>query len=107
MAIMLGSNVVLDLTDEDPKWMEWSKAQLETHYAESFVVNPMIYAEICCNFQNTWEVDSLLVTMNATLAEIPREALLPRSEITPTLSGNAEALGLLDSLIFSSALTPP
>ena len=105
MAIMLDSNVVPDLTNEDPKWMEWSKAQLETHSTTGFIVNPMIYAEICCNFQNPWEVDSLIVTMNATLAEIPSKALYlaAKSHLLYRQRGGTRTSGLPDFFIGAHA----
>jgi len=105
MAIMLDTNVVLDLTNDDPKWMEWSKARLETHSAEGFIVSPMVYAEICCNFENTDEVDSLLVEMNATLAETPREALYlaAKSHLLYRQRGGTRTSGLPDFFIGAHA----
>ena len=49
--VLVDSNVLIDLLEEDPKWADWSEAQL-TPLAEAglAVINPIIYAEVAANF---------------------------------------------------------
>ncbi len=59
--VLVDSNVLLDLTTDDPKWAEWSTLTL-TGLAEEadLVINPVIYAEVCARFDSEGEVDGLL-----------------------------------------------
>lgn len=45
--VLVDSNVILDIFNEDPKWFSWSADQLEmlaeTHV---LVINPVIYSEV-------------------------------------------------------------
>ena len=75
MPVLVDSNVILDLANQDPVWSEWSRAAMEDHSRVGLIVNSMVYAELCCNAQSTSEVDALLNGMEVQMAEIPREAL--------------------------------
>jgi len=45
--VMRGSNVILDVVNEDPEWFKWSATQLE-NLAETrvLIINPIIYVVI-------------------------------------------------------------
>jgi hypothetical protein len=45
-AVMIDSNVLLDLMTEDPRWSSWS-AQAHANAADTFrlVIKPIIYAD--------------------------------------------------------------
>ena len=59
--ILVDSNVILDVVTEDPKWYEWSAAQLEK-LAEShtLVINPIIYSEVSVGFDRIEDLDLAL-----------------------------------------------
>jgi predicted nucleic acid-binding protein len=59
--ILVDSNVILDVVTEDPKWSEWSAAQLEK-LAEShtLVINPIIYSEVSIGFDRIEDLDQTL-----------------------------------------------
>ncbi len=59
--ILVDSNVILDVVTEDPKWSEWSAAQLEK-LAEShtLVINPIIYSEVSIGFDRIEDLDQAL-----------------------------------------------
>ena len=61
--VLVDSNVLLDLTTEDPTWGAWSRRQLE-ELAECsvLVVNPIIYAEVSVGFQRIEELEAALPT---------------------------------------------
>jgi len=49
--VLVDSNVLLDLTTEDPEWVEWSDAQIRRLAAEAIlVINPVIFAEVSVDF---------------------------------------------------------
>lgn len=75
MAILVDSNVILDLVNQDATWLEWSRSAMEAHTGAGLFANAMVYAELCCNAQSTHEVNELLNGMEVQMAEIPREAL--------------------------------
>lgn len=80
MAILVDSNVILDLVNEDPVWLEWSRSAMEEHAEAGLFANAMVYAELCCNAQSPQEVDELLNGMEIEMLEIPREALFLASK---------------------------
>ncbi len=59
--ILVDSNVILDVVTEDPKWFEWSAAQIES-LAErhALVINPIIYSEVSIGFDRIEELDKAL-----------------------------------------------
>jgi predicted nucleic acid-binding protein len=60
-AVLVDSNVLLDLTTDDLKWAEWSAVTLTGLANEAdLVINPVIYAEVCGRFGTEAEVAGLL-----------------------------------------------
>jgi predicted nucleic acid-binding protein len=51
-AVLVDSNVLLDIMTEDPQWSSWSAKAL-ANAAETFrlVINPIIYAEVSPRLQ--------------------------------------------------------
>ncbi|MFI5023732.1 MAG: type II toxin-antitoxin system VapC family toxin [Alphaproteobacteria bacterium] len=60
-AILVDSNVLLDLMTEDPRWFSWSAAAVE-RVADSFrlVINPVIYAEVSIRYSRIEDLDAAL-----------------------------------------------
>lgn len=57
-AVLVDSNVLLDLFTRDPVWFDWSAGALEELAEVSTpVINPIIYAEISVHFAGIEEVD--------------------------------------------------
>ncbi|MBN1103931.1 MAG: type II toxin-antitoxin system VapC family toxin [Deltaproteobacteria bacterium] len=61
MAVLVDSNVILDIVTEDRQWFPWSSETL-SRYAEGsiLVINPIIYAEVSIAFERIEEVDEVL-----------------------------------------------
>lgn len=60
-AVLVDSNVFLDVFTEDAVWLEWSSAALaDAGNAGRLVINPIIYAEISIRFSQMEELDELL-----------------------------------------------
>lgn len=74
MEIMVDSNVILDITTEDPNWFQWSSQTL-TFYADThiFIINPIIYSEISVGFQKMEDVDAILPPTHFRRMPIPWE----------------------------------
>jgi len=47
MALLVDTNVIIDVLTDDPAWAEWSVAQLDRHSDSGLVINPVVYAELC------------------------------------------------------------
>jgi hypothetical protein len=60
-AVLVDSNVILDLLTSDPNWGDWSAGALEMHADESvLVINPIIYAEVSVKLDRVEELDDAL-----------------------------------------------
>lgn len=59
--VLVDSNVLLDLLEEDPDWYDWSSEQLQkTADCCSLIINPVIYAEVSVGFQRIEELEEVL-----------------------------------------------
>jgi|SRR5262245_12529509 len=60
-AVLVDSNVILDVFTQDPKWSEWSSAALANATETSrLVINAIIYAEISIHFRRIEDLDVAL-----------------------------------------------
>ena len=75
MAVVVDSNVILDIVCDDPVWGDWSEKQVLHFQSAGLVVNPMIYAELCAGARDAPEVDNILLQLGLDFQELPREAL--------------------------------
>lgn len=74
--ILVDTNVLLDVLEDDPKWAVWSQAQLEAaSLSDRLAINPVIYSELSIAFQRIEELERLLADAALTVEDIPREAL--------------------------------
>lgn len=60
-AVLVDSNVLLDVLTEDERWFSWSAGALETA-AERFrlVLNPIVYAEVSVRFSRIEDIEAAL-----------------------------------------------
>ena len=74
--LLVDTNVLVDVLQDDPQWAEWSISQLRAQASvHQLVINPVIYAEMSLSFSTLEALDDVLVTMGLELREIPRPAL--------------------------------
>ena len=60
-AVLVDSNVLLDVLTEDPHWFGWSSGALaEVADAFRLVINPVIYAEVSVRFSRIEELQAAL-----------------------------------------------
>jgi predicted nucleic acid-binding protein len=74
-AVMVDSNILLDLMTEDPRWFSWSAAAVESA-ADRFrlVINAIIYAEVSVRYSRIEELDAALTKTMFEREAIPYEA---------------------------------
>jgi predicted nucleic acid-binding protein len=74
--ILVDTNVLLDVLQDDPQWAEWSQQQLETvSLTDSLAINAVIYCELSMAFERIEDLDAVIAEAALTLEPIPREAL--------------------------------
>ena len=74
-AIMVDSNVLLDLMTEDARWLAWSAEAVEKT-ADRFrlVINPIIYAEVSIRYSRIEDLEAALPKTMLDREAIPYEA---------------------------------
>jgi predicted nucleic acid-binding protein len=74
-AVMVDSNVLLDLATDDPRWYGWSAAAVE-RAADRFrlVINAIIYAEVSTGYSRIEDLDKRLPDSVFKREPIPYEA---------------------------------
>lgn len=75
MAILVDTNVILDVVTDDPVWGDWAVRILEEHEDLELTINPVIYAELCFGYDSSEEVDELVKRFGFRYEELPRKAL--------------------------------
>jgi predicted nucleic acid-binding protein len=74
--ILVDTNVLLDVFQNDPEWAAWSQEQLDAAGAtDRLVINPVIYSELSIAFARIEELEAVLAEAALTVEAIPREAL--------------------------------
>jgi len=74
--ILVDTNVLLDVLQNDARWAGWSERQLEAaSVAQGLAINPIIYSELSIAFARIEELETVLTEASLTLEEVPREAL--------------------------------
>ena len=74
--LLVDTNVLVDVLQNDPQWADWSIAQLRAQAKlHALAINPVIYAEMSLSFSTLEALDDVVLTMALELREIPRPAL--------------------------------
>jgi predicted nucleic acid-binding protein len=74
--LLVNTNVLVDVLQNDSQWADWSIAQLRAKAKlHDLVINPVIYAEMAMSFSTLEALDDVVLTMALELREIPRPAL--------------------------------
>lgn len=74
--LLVDTNVVLDVVQNDPAWAQWSQAQLDAASLRSaLLINPIIYAELSIAYRRIEELEQMLSKGGFRVEQIPREAL--------------------------------
>ena len=74
--ILVDTNVLLDVLQDDAQWADWSQSQLEAASAtEHLAINPIIYSELSISFARIEELEAVIAEAALVVEEVPREAL--------------------------------
>jgi hypothetical protein len=74
--MLVDTNVLVDVLEDDPDWADWSVAQLRAQaQIHRLVINPVIYAELSMAFSNVEALDAALAALQIAVIEIPKPAL--------------------------------
>ncbi|OFZ70500.1 MAG: DNA-binding protein [Betaproteobacteria bacterium RBG_16_58_11] len=74
--LLVDTNVLVDVLEDDPQWAEWSLAQLRAQsQIHELLINPVIYAELSLTFSKAEALDAAVDGMGLVLREINRPAL--------------------------------
>ena len=74
--LLVDTNVLVDVLQDDPQWAAWSIHQLRAQASiHQLAINRVIYAEISLSFSTVEALDRAVATLGLELREIPRPAL--------------------------------
>lgn len=74
--LLVDTNVLVDVLENDPQWADWSIGQLRAQSkVHRLAINPVIYAELSLTFSTADALDRTLDDLDLTLLELPRAAL--------------------------------
>lgn len=105
-AVLVDSNVLLDIMTEDPRWFSWSARAIE-QAADSarLVINPIIYAEVSIRYSRIETLEAALPRSLFDREAIPYEAafLAGKSFLSYRRAGGQKQLPLPDFFIGAHA----
>ena len=74
--LLVDTNVLIEVLQNDPQWAGWSIAQLRAQAAiHELAINPVVYAEMSLSFSTLEALNRVIATMQLSLREIPLPAL--------------------------------
>lgn len=74
-AVLVDSNILLDIATNDPTWGDWSAQALERSADEAIlVINPLVYAEVSIGFEMIEDLEAALPIDLYRREELPYEA---------------------------------
>jgi hypothetical protein len=74
--MLVDTNVLVDVLENDPDWADWSVAQLRAQaQIHRLVINPVIYAELSLTFSTVEALDDTLVALQIPVIDMPKPAL--------------------------------
>ncbi len=74
--MLVDTNVLVDVLQNDPVWADWSIAQLQAQArVHRLVINPIIYSELSLAFDTVETLDKTLKSMELSMIDIPKPAL--------------------------------
>jgi predicted nucleic acid-binding protein len=73
--VLVDSNVILDVTQADSQWADWSSDAIESAGSDArLVINPVIYAEVSVGYDNIEDLDAALSPASYRRDPLPFEA---------------------------------
>ncbi|PIV32871.1 MAG: DNA-binding protein [Lysobacterales bacterium CG02_land_8_20_14_3_00_62_12] len=104
--LMVDTNVLVDVLEDDPDWAEWSLVQLRAQsQVHDLIINPVIYAELSLAFDSVQRLDRVIASIGISLHDLPRPALFlaGRAFVKYRRAGGSKANVLADFFIGAHA----
>jgi predicted nucleic acid-binding protein len=104
--LLVDTNVLLDVLEDDPAWADWSVRQLRAQaQVHELFINPVIYSELSLAFESVKAVDEAVEGMGLSFRELPRPALFlaGRAFVRYRREGGTKANVLADVFIGAHA----
>ena len=74
--LLVDTNVLVDVLENDPEWADWSIGQLRAQSkVHRLAINPIIYSELSLTFSTVEALDRTVDDQGLTMIEIPKPAL--------------------------------
>ena len=74
--LLVDTNVLVDVLENDPEWADWSIGQLRAQSkVHRLAINPVIYSELSLAFSSFEALDKTVEDLGLALVEVPRPAL--------------------------------
>ncbi|HEY0878822.1 MAG TPA: type II toxin-antitoxin system VapC family toxin [Zeimonas sp.] len=74
--LLVDTNVLVDVFQDDPDWADWSIGQLRAQARiHQLAINGIVYAELSAAFVRYEELDDAVSRLGLALLDIPRPAL--------------------------------
>src|SRR5690606_37591492 len=74
--LLVDTNVLIDVLEDDPHWSDWSLRQLQGQSRlHALAINPVIYAELSLAFASPGSLDDILAGLGLRFEQLPRPAL--------------------------------
>jgi predicted nucleic acid-binding protein len=74
--MLVDTNILVDVLENDPDWADWSIAQLQAQSkVHRLAINPIIYSELSLTFSTVEALDQVLDSLELRMLEIPKPAL--------------------------------
>ena len=74
--LLVDTNVLVDVLQDDPEWADWSIGQLRAQSkVHRLAINPIIYSELSLTFSTVEGLDKAIEDLGLALIEIPCPAL--------------------------------
>ena len=104
--LIVDTNVLVDVLEDDPAWADWSLRQLRAQaQVHELMINPVIYAELSLAFDSVDALDRALDGMGLAVQDVPRPALFlaARAFVAYRRAGGTRANVLADFFIGAHA----
>ncbi len=74
--ILVDTNVLLDVFQDDSQWAKWSQDQLDTALlTDRLAINAVIYAELSIAYSRIEDLEKVVAGTSLKVEAMPREAL--------------------------------
>ena len=74
--LLVDTNVLVDVLENDPEWADWSIGQLRAQsQIQRLAINPIIYSELSLTFSTVEALDRTIEKLGLAMIEVPRPVL--------------------------------